>query len=311
MILSVSRRTDVPAFFHRWFLGRIREGFALVRNPMNAGQVGRVTLTADTVDCIVFWTKNPAPMLADLGALDGWPCYFQFTLTPYGHDIEPGLPDKAKVIDTFRRLADRLGPERVIWRYDPILVSAGHTADFHAENFAAMAGALRGYTKKAVVSFVEPYPKTRRSLAAHGIRPPDPEAKRDIAARLSAAARGNFLALEACAQDIDLSHHGIGPARCIDADLASRIAGWPLEIGRDKSQRPHCGCAASIDIGAYDTCPHGCLYCYANHSRAAALENLQNHDAASPILSGIPPDAADISERPAGTGRRTQGELFG
>ena len=298
MIISASRRTDIPAFFHEWFFRRIGEGFALVRNPVNPSQVRRVALTPDLVDCIVFWTKNPGAMIPDLDGLDGYRYYFQFSLTPYGRETETHLPDKAKIIDSFRRLSDRLGAHRVVWRYDPIFVNGQYTVSYHAENFGMIAGALRGYTEKAIISFIDMYPKTERNMSGHKPEAIGPETKHLIAGQLAASAP---IAIETCAEDIDLSQYGITRAKCIDDNLVSRIMGHPLDVKKDRSQRPECGCVASVDIGAYNTCLNGCLYCYANHSRPAVLGNLRAHDKTSPLLVGA---MAEGGEGPV------QGELF-
>lgn len=297
MILSASRRTDIPAFFHEWFFSRVAEGFAIARNPVNPSQARRVALSPDSIDCIVFWTKNPAPMIPLLGRLDGYNYYFQFTLTPYGRDVETRLPDKAKLIDVFRRLSDRLGVHRVVWRYDPVFVNAQHTVSYHAETFGEMARSLRGYAEKATFSFIEIYPKTARGMA--GLKPEalGPETKLEIARHLASAARENFFEIDTCAESIDLSALGIGRARCVDGELASRIAGRPLDAKKDKSQRRLCGCVASVDIGAYDTCLHGCLYCYANRSHSTALENARSHDKSSPLLSGKLPETGTCAKR--------------
>jgi len=308
MILSASRRTDIPAFFHEWFLNRLKEGFALVRNPMNASQISKVTLAPDIVDCIVFWTKNPEAMIPWLDRLDGYHYYFQFTLTPYGKETETHLPDKAKIIDTFRRLSDRLGAHRVVWRYDPIFINAKYSISYHAEHFGIIANALRGYTEKATISFIDMYSKTERNMSGQKPEIIGQETKREIARQLANAARENSLAIETCAEDIELCQYGITRARCIDGDLASRIIGCPIDIRKDKSQRPECGCVASVDIGAYNTCLHGCLYCYANHGHSAALENTQAHDKSSPLLIGR---ADCYTEREAKSNRRVQGELWG
>ena len=310
MILSASRRTDIPAFFDEWFFNRIDEGFALVRNPMNAGQVSRVTLSPDLVDCIVFWTKNPSAMIPRLDRLAGYHYYFQFTLNPYGPDVETCLPDKAKIIDTFRRLSDKLGAHRVVWRYDPVFVNAQHGVPYHAESFGEIARALRGYTEKVTISFIDMYSKTERNMSGHALREIDLETKHEIARQLADVARENSLAIETCAEDIELSRYGITRAKCIDDNLVSRIIGCPLDIKKDRSQRPECGCVASVDIGAYNTCRHGCLYCYANSDHSAAMENARAHDKSSPLLIGRHSETEGHTEREARSNRRVQGELW-
>ncbi len=171
MILSASRRTDIPNYYADWFMGRIREGYCCVRNPMNPRQVSRIDLAPQAVDCIVFWTKNPAGLLPRLKELRDYTYYFQFTLTGYGRDIEPNLPDKReKLIPAFRELSEKIGKERVIWRYDPIFVNEKYTVSYHLKAFEEIADRLAGYTEQVVISFVDLYAKIRKNAAAHSIR---------------------------------------------------------------------------------------------------------------------------------------------
>ena len=163
MIVSASRRTDIPAFYSDWFFRRLEEGYLYVKNPMNPRQVSKILLSQDTVDCFVFWTKDPGPMMERLSVLDrlGYPYYFQFTLTPYGTDVEPGLPHKNELVRTFRELSCRLGPERVIWRYDPVLLSPSYTREYHFQWFSRLCGSLEGYTHTCVISFLDIYRKIK------------------------------------------------------------------------------------------------------------------------------------------------------
>jgi len=286
MIISASRRTDIPAFYAEWFFNRINEGFALVRNPMNNSQIRTVSLKAEDVDCIVFWTKNPHEILSRLDMLDKYHYYFQFTLTPYERDIETGLPDKTEIMDTFRKLSDKLGAHRVIWRYDPILLNEKHTVAYHAEHFGKMAHTLKGYTEKVTISFIDFYSKIERAMSQLKIEKINAEIEHALAKQLADIAHENALAIDTCAEDIDLSPYGITRARCIDGALVERITGYPIDAPKDKSQRPECGCAASVDIGAYNTCCHGCLYCYANSNRSIVLKNMEAHNKLSPLLVG-------------------------
>jgi DNA repair photolyase len=286
MIISASRRTDIPAFYAEWFFNRINEGFALVRNPMNNSQIRKVPLAPELVDCIVFWTKNPQAIIPRLDTLAKYHFYFQFTLTPYERDIETGLPDETELMDTFRRLSDKLGAHRIIWRYDPILLNEHYTVSYHAEHFGKMAHTLKGYTEKVTISFIDFYAKTKRAMSDLKIEKITTETKQNIAQQCAVIARENSLVIDTCAEDIDLSQYGITHARCIDASLVERITGHPIDAKKDKSQRPECGCAVSVDIGAYNTCRHGCLYCYANCDRSVVLKNVEAHNKLSPLLVG-------------------------
>lgn len=269
MIISASRRTDIPAFYGDWFIKRLQEEYVMVRNPVNPKRVSRVSLKKDDVDCIVFWTKNPERMIPLLGNLNGYTYYFQFTLNPYDESIEPGVPDKKHVTGIFKRLSDTIGPHRVVWRYDPVLMSPSIDAYYHKREFGAVARELSDYTEKCIISFIDRYRKINKNLKALGIHEAEDEVKREIGAAFSRIAGIYGLRLETCAEEIDLGDIGIGHARCIDPELIEMLMGKKMVFKKDANQRKACGCVKSIDIGAYNTCVHGCIYCYANSSKAS------------------------------------------
>lgn len=249
MIVSASRRTDIPAFFSEWFYNRVREGFVLLKNPYNPLQVGRVTLTPDHVEGFVFWTKNAAPMLERLDELEGFKYYFQFTITPYGRDVEPGIPDKQEVIiPAFRKI----GLTKAIWRYDPIFVNDRYTLDYHIKAFTRIASSLEGYTNKAVISFVDSYRTV--DLSPLHIQPLSPEQQFELAQKLAGIAKAHGIELTSCAENV-----GLPPSVCVDGKM------FGVAKPKDRNQRGLCQCVESVDIGAYSTCSHGCRYCYANH----------------------------------------------
>lgn len=288
MIVSVSRRTDIPACYFPWFLRRLEEGYALARNPVRFHQVSRISLRPPDVDGFVFWTKNPLPMLAHLDLLQEYAYYVQFTLTAYGPDLEPGLPDKDRVlIPAFHELARRIGPERVVWRYDPILLTARYTVEEHLRRYEEMARRLEGCTRRCVISFLDMYRHLQGPAQSLGMRAPAEEEALTLARGLSRTARTCGMDMQTCAEEGDYTALGIAHGACIDAALLGRIAGREIAVPRDRSQRPGCGCAASVDIGQYDTCPHGCHYCYAVHGAGALCRGLQGHDPRSPLLSGV------------------------
>ncbi len=286
MIISCSRRTDIPSFYSDWFFNRIREGYVHVRNPLKANQVRRISLTPSDVDCIVFWTKDPAPMLDRLKLLQDYSYYFQFTLTPYDNDIEPNLPPKTKIIDTFLRLSDKIGAKRIIWRYDPILLSKRISSAYHIDHFGDMSRRLSGYTEKCIISFMDMYRHLQGKSANLAIRPPDESEMYTIAKEIAYIARGHNIKVETCAEKIDLAALGIEHGKCIDNRLITELTGMDLKITKDKNQRELCGCVVSSDIGEYDTCSHGCLYCYANVSPKKIDQNRSLHNAQSPLLIG-------------------------
>jgi DNA repair photolyase len=286
MIISCSRRTDIPAFYSDWFFNRIREGYVLVRNPMNPKQLRNVSLAPADVDCLVFWTKDPAPLLNRLHLLEDYSYYFQFTLTPYEKDIEPNLPPKSQIIDTFLKLSDKIGKKRIIWRYDPILLSASINIDCHIDRFNELAQRLSFYTEKCVISFIDMYRHNQGKMADHSTRPPDETEMRVLAEKIAQIAGARNIKVETCAEQAELGDLGINHGKCIDDCLISELTGVNLKIGKDKNQRELCGCVASVDIGEYNTCRHGCRYCYANVSQKKIENNCALHKSESPLLIG-------------------------
>ena len=311
MILSVSRRTDIPAFYAEWFFQRIREGFLYVRNPMNPRQVSRIGLSPEVVDCIIFWSKNPAPMLERLDELREYPFYFQFTLTGYGRDIEPGLPDKRKeVIGTFQKLSEKVGKERVVWRYDPILVNGRYTIEYHLKAFEEIAGCLKGYTEKVVISFVDFYAKTLRNTKDLYIKSLSREEMREIAEGMAQIAKSCGLVIETCAEQINLQDVGIRHGSCIDKKRIEKIAGCSLSVEKDKNQREACGCCESIDVGAYNTCRNGCRYCYANYHEEQVRKCIACYDVNSPLLCGRIEPEERVTDRKVRAFRNPQLSIF-
>lgn len=287
MIISASRRTDIPAFYSDWFFNRLQKGFVLVRNPMNKHQVSRVSLEKEVVDCIVFWSKNPTPMLPKLKLLKDYNYYFQFTLNPYDAVFENSVPKKSMLIDTFKRLSNEVGPHRVIWRYDPIILNDVIDMDYHEKYFGVLASKLKGYTSKCVISFIDYYKKIDKSFKEQGIKELAYEKKKEIAIKIVGIAKTHNLKIETCAENIDLIDIGVGHAKCVDPDLIGSMLRSNINCKKDRNQRESCGCIESIDIGAYNTCDHGCIYCYANYSRKSVKKNIENYDKDSSLLCSI------------------------
>jgi len=287
MILSVSRRTDIPNYYPEWFFNRIRDGRAYVRNPMNPRQVSDVPLAPEVVDCIVFWTKNPARMIERLDELSAYNYYFQFTLTGYGRDMERGVPHKKeKMLPLFREVWQKIGEERVIWRYDPIIVNDRYTVKYHIRAFGQIAEALDGFTEKVVISFVDIYSKIRKNMDRIHMAELTGEEKLEMAAQMSRAARRHHMSIGACAEETDFSQVGVERNCCIDKRLIERLTGYPLKAAKDRNQRKECGCIESVDIGTYNTCLNGCLYCYANYSEKSVAAACRDYDPDSPLLCG-------------------------
>jgi DNA repair photolyase len=296
VIISASRRTDIPAFYSKWFMNRIREGWCWVQNPLNANQVTEVSLKPFDVEAIVFWSKNPAPLLPYLEQLDnlGFRYYFQYTLNDYPRALEPNIPSLKDRISTFKELSRLIGSSRVVWRYDPIIISNFTSFDFHKERFSMLAEALKGDTQRVMVSIVDYYQKTFRRLSQlekeEGF-----EFEKDVLSlagyasffkNLADISKNNKIEIYTCAEEKDFSLLGIPPGQCIDNKLLSEIFSLNLTYKKDPSQRTQCLCLTSKDIGVNNTCLHGCPYCYSTTSYAAAERRHEEHDSDSPMLWG-------------------------
>lgn len=298
MILSISRRTDIPNYYSEWFYNRIKDGYLYVRNPMNAHQISKIILSPEVVDCIVFWTKNPEPMLSRLDELNAYKYYFQFTLTGFGNDYEPNVPPKKEhMIPVFQKLSEKIGREKVIWRYDPIIFTDKYTPEYHLKAFEQIAGKLNGYTSKCVISFVDLYTKNQKNMRAINSWSLPEEELIAFAAQIASIAKDNGIKTASCAEAIDLSACGIEHNCCIDKKLVEQIIGCKIKAGKDKNQRKECGCVESIEIGTYNTCKNGCIYCYANTSHESVLQNSRLYDVNSPLLCGNITENDRITER--------------
>ncbi len=298
IIISASRSTDIPAFYADWFFKRLEVGYVKWRNPFN-GKDSYVSF-ANTL-FIVFWSKNPTPIIPYLNTLKerGIGCYIQFTLNDYGQEgLEPGVPPLAQRIATFRKLADELGVGSVVWRFDPLLLTNTLTIDKLLNKIEYIGDQLKGYTEKLVFSFadISIYKKVARNLRNAGIDycEWDDSMMREFAMRLSDLNRNKWgYTLATCAEALNLEEFGIEHNRCIDPELICRLSpqnstiqNYLYNVQTDKGQRKACGCILSKDIGSYNTCAHGCAYCYANASPSTAIQNSQRH-ILSPNLDSI------------------------
>ncbi len=303
MIISASRRTDIPAFYSAWLMNRIRAGFCIVPNPFNARQIRRISLAPEDVDAFVFWSKNPRPMLELLPELNdrGFVYCFLFTLNHYPRAFEPFVPDVERRLETFLELSRRLGPDRVVWRYDPIILTRATNHEFHAAAFERLAASLRGATRRVIVSLVDRYRKT--DIRMSGWKDTDLEMDFDLSgspetvqlmSHIGRAARAAGMAPFTCSEENDFFLAGVRPGGCIDQDLI-RSLGARVPEGKDPGQRAACRCVNSRDIGSYDTCLHGCPYCYATKGHRTALQRHARHDPDSPVLIGLAADQEEVS----------------
>jgi hypothetical protein len=296
MIISASRRTDIPAFYAEWFINRIQAGYCTVPNPFNRKQISRVSLHPDDVDAIVFWTRNPKPIFSYLDELDqrGYRYYFQYTLLGYPREIDVKTPSREIALETFKKLVEHVGPEHLIWRYDPIVFSQLTSAQYHIENFAQIAENLRGYTFRSVVSIMDMYAKIRKRVAAINeqgvglVTYDGSPSKRfdDLMTSFVHAAKDNGMQIQSCAEELDLTVYGIRPGKCVDDGYIRETFGIEVGHQKDPGQRKACGCVISKDIGIYDSCLFECQYCYATGNFGRAQDNYKQHNPQSPSLIG-------------------------
>ena len=289
-VISASRRTDIPAFYSTWLINRLRAGYCHVLNPFG-GQVYAVSLRPEDCIALVFWTRNPAPLEKHFDELDssGYPYYFHYTILGYPRSLESHTPALETAIATFKRLADRLSPLRVRWRYDPIVVSSATPVEYHLKQFEHIACALEGYTHHCTFSFVDLYDKTARNLervrqeAGLEFTAPDLAAQRALALQLADIAQAHGMSLNSCCGD-ELAIGCIAKNHCVDPGLLRQIVPQALPALKSEPTRRDCGCVSSVDIGVYDTCLFGCTYCYATHGRAAAQARHSAHDPLDTLL---------------------------
>lgn len=310
MIISASRRTDIPSYYSEWFFQRIKEQYVLVRNPMNPHQVGKVSLSPDLIDCIVFWTKNPLPMLPKLHQLKDYMYYFQYTITGYENDLEGNLPEKwTTIVPTFQKLAEAIGSDRVILRYDPVLLNSNYTIEYHLQFFERLLNHLKGYTKRVVVSFIDFYAKMKQNMKDIEVWSISREQEELLLKAMVQIATEYGMTIETCSESGDYEHLGVLHGACISKDLIEALLGLPLQVNQDKNQRKECGCVESIDIGTYNTCLNGCVYCYANHSPWSVKTNIQTYQKDSPILCSTITEEDHVYERKIKEFRQNQFQL--
>ncbi len=311
VIISASYKTDIPAFYGEWFRNRLRAGYCRMANPYNPRQRRLISLSKDDVDGFVFWTKNLAPFsdcLKDVHE-QGYPFVVQYTINGYPRALESRVVDHQKAVDSFADASRRYGQRSLVWRYDTVILSTLTDAQFHRENFTNLADSLAGFTDEVVVSFLQLYKKTRRNLdiasEAHGFRWYDPtvEQKQELLASFELTASERGMRLSICAQP-ELMMPGVSEARCVDAQRLMDVSGRPV-VAELRGTRPECGCFRSVDIGDYDTCPHGCVYCYAVMDRAKALKRYREHDPDGEFLF----PQRDLPEKAREAGSNAEGQL--
>jgi hypothetical protein len=285
MIINTGMRTDIPAYFSQWFYNRIKEGYVLTRNPYYPQQVTRYRLDPDVVDCLCFCTKNPEPMLDRLEEIAQFRQFWFVTMTPYGREMEPQVPDKQQVMDSFIRLSEKVGVNAVGWRYDPIFLTEKYDLDFHLASFEKMAAYLSGHVDQCVISFLDLYAKTKRNFPqAREVAADD---RRFLAREFVKIGNRYRIRIRTCCEGTELAAYGVDVSGCMTKPVLERAAGISFTIpSGKKSAREACDCLLGNDIGMYNTCSHGCVYCYANYDRETVRRNVRLHDPKSPLLIG-------------------------
>ncbi len=284
MIINTGQRTDIPAFYAKWFAKRLQEGFVCVRNPFDLQQVSKYILSPDVVDIIGFCSKNPAPMFPYMELLRDYGQFWYVTITPYGRDIEPNVPDKHKLLEDFKHLSEIVGINSIGWRYDPIFITERYTVQYHLKAFEQMAGALSGYTNTVVISFIDLYKKVIKNFPE--VREVSYEDKLILGQKIIEISRKYGMTVRPCAEGDFLQRYGADCSGCMTVAMYEKALQKRLLVPKKKAAREQCACYLSGDIGAYDSCMHLCRYCYANNDRDKVMQNYKLHDPESPFLIG-------------------------
>ena len=284
MIINTGQRTDIPAFYPKWLANRFKEQIVCVRNPFNPEMVSRYRLSPETVDVIGFCSKNPAPFFEYMDIIRDYGQYWFVTITPYGRDIEPNVPDKHKILEDFKTLSKMVGVNCIGWRYDPILVTDRYTTEYHLKAFEQMAASLSGYTNTVVISFIDLYEKVKRNFPeARAVSRQD---QHFLGKEMIEIARDYGMVVKPCGEGQFLAEYGADCSGCMTIATYEKAIGQRLIVPNKKTARKECACYLSGDIGAYDSCGHLCRYCYANNDIEAVKRNMKLHDPKSPFLIG-------------------------
>lgn len=293
MILNVSGRTDIIAFYSKWFLNRLKEGYVDVRNPFNANLVSRINF--EDVDLILFCTKNPIPIIDKLDNIK-IPYIFHITITPYKNDIEPNLPSKSDIIKAVKKISTTIGIENVYVRYDPIFISEKYNIEYHIKAFTKLCSLLKGYVKTIIVSFIDNYQNVRKNLPYLKYRSFTEEDYKLIGENFSKIAKNNNMVVQTCFEERNLTEYGFTKGECMSKELAFKLTGKTYKKWQARKGNA-CNCVDLVDIGVYNSCNHLCKYCYANYDESKVKVNIKNHDVNSSLLIGQLKQSDIIKER--------------
>lgn len=282
MILNVSGRTDIVAFYTSWFMKRLNMGFVDVRNPFYPKKISRIKFS--DVDGIVFCTKNPIPILNKLDNIK-IPFIFHVTLTPYKKDIEPNVPSKGKVIEAIKKLSKKIGKAKIWVRYDPVFINDNYSLEYHVKNFDRMCELLDGYVSKIIISFLDMYQNVRYNLPYLKPKTLTEEDYKVIGTSFYNSAKKHGMTVQTCAEKRNLSEYGFKVSDCVTKEVAKALTG-KTKFKTWTARGKKCKCVSMVDIGEYNTCMHMCRYCYANYDEKNVKENIKKHNPSSSLLIG-------------------------
>ena len=283
MILNVSGRTDIVAFYTDWFMKRYHEGFVDVRNPFNPKLVSRIDFS--DVDAILFCTKNPIPILNKINEINK-PIIFHVTLTPYKKDIEPNVPPKGEIVEAVKKLSKINGKDNLVIRYDPVFISAKYTLDYHIRAFENLCSLLDGYVSKILISFLDDYKNVRKNEKVLNFKELEESDYKAIGENFSTSALKHHMIVHTCFEDRDLTEYGFSKDECLSHELAYKLTGKVYKKEWKARKEGKCHCVQMVDIGVYNSCKHFCKYCYANYDEKQVQDNFINHDPNSSLLVG-------------------------
>ena len=282
MILNVSGRTDIVAFYSKWFMNRYKEGYLDVRNPFNKKLVSRIYFS--DVDLIMFCTKNPIPIIDKIKEINK-PILFHITLTPYNKDIEPNVIDKTKIIESIKELSKIIGIDNIYVRYDPIIISDKYNIDYHIKAFSKLCSLLNGYVKRIIISFLDEYKNVKENRNILKYKTLTDNDYKLIGEYFSKIALNNGMTVQTCFEDKNLVEYGLIKGECLSHELAYKLTGKSYKSWTARKERK-CNCVQMVDIGVYNSCKHFCKYCYANYNEKEVINNYKNHNPNSSLLIG-------------------------